>query len=75
MTLLMYLPDWKHAYPPPATHCLQVTSFHGGLAAALGPNIFTDIAFESTAGVYAPEGRRVYVSSASGSVFEIDYAT
>ncbi len=52
-----------------------MVSYHGGLAAALGPNIFTDLAFESTSGVYAPEGRRVFVASASGAIFEVDYAT
>ncbi len=46
----------------------------GGISAALGPNIFTDIAFECTSGAYAPhEHRRLYAASASGAVFEIDY--
>ncbi len=50
--------------------------YAGGLTAALGPNVFTDIAFESTVGVYSPsDARHVFVSSASGAVFEIDYAT
>lgn len=53
----------------------QVSAYMGGLSAALGPNVFTDIAFESSVGVYAPETRHVFVSSASGAVFEIDYGT
>ena len=51
----------------------QVTAYMGGITAALGPNIFTDIAFESTVGIYQPKDRRVFVSSASGAVFDIDY--
>ncbi|KAL6762256.1 WD40-repeat-containing domain protein, partial [Haematococcus lacustris] len=51
----------------------QVTTYKGVISAALGPNIFTDIAFESSAGVYSLDNRHVFVSSASGSVFEIDY--
>lgn len=58
-----------HAFLP-----TQVTTYAGGITAALGPNVFTDIAFESSVGVYAPETRHVFVSSASGAVFEIDYA-
>ncbi|KAJ9518454.1 hypothetical protein QJQ45_018495, partial [Haematococcus lacustris] len=50
-----------------------VTTYKGVISAALGPNIFTDIAFESSAGVYSLDNRHVFVSSASGSVFEIDY--
>lgn len=58
--------------PPPA----QITAYAGGISAALGPNIFTDLAFESTAGRYAPEdSRRLFASSAAGAVFEIDYNT
>ena len=57
----------------------QVTSFAAGATAALGPNIFTDIAFEPNINVPPTLGqrdlRRVFVSSASGAMFEIDYDT
>lgn len=60
---------------PPSTHT-QITTFAGAITAALGPNIFTDIAFENPTG-HAPPGtdvrRRLFVASASGAVFEIDY--
>ncbi len=56
------------------TRALQVTATSGGLAAALGPNVFTDIAFDSRTGLYgAAEGQLLYVSSASGALFQIDY--
>lgn len=51
----------------------RVTSFAGGLSAALGPNIFTDIAFEAGVGVYGAEAWKMYVSSASGALFQVDY--
>lgn len=53
----------------------RVTSFANGSSAALGPNIFTDIAFEGGVGVYRDELCRVYVSSAAGTVFEVNYKT
>ena len=53
----------------------RVTSFANGSSAALGPNIFTDIAFESGVGVYRDELCRVYVSSAAGTVFEVNFKT
>lgn len=40
---------------------------------ALGPNIFTDIAFEVGNSAQQLRGRTVYVSSAGGSVFQVDY--
>lgn len=69
-----------HNWYPGSALCLmvsapQVSGYMGGLSAALGPNVFTDIGFESSVGVYAPEERHVFVSSASGAVFEIDYGT
>ena len=54
----------------------QITACVGGISAALGPNIFTDIAFECTSGQFLPETqRRLYAASAAGAVFEIDYNT
>ncbi|GIL93850.1 hypothetical protein Vretimale_214 [Volvox reticuliferus] len=53
----------------------RVTSHVGGVSAALGPNIFTDIAFEAGVGVYGVDAFKVYVSSASGAVFQVDYTT
>ncbi|GLC33983.1 hypothetical protein PLESTB_000825300 [Pleodorina starrii] len=53
----------------------RVTSHAGGVSAALGPNIFTDIAFEAGVGVYGADAFKVYVSSASGAVFQVDYTT
>ncbi|KXZ51899.1 hypothetical protein GPECTOR_11g332 [Gonium pectorale] len=53
----------------------RVTSYTGGVSAALGPNIFTDIAFEAGVGVYGVDAFKVYVSTASGAVFQVDYTT
>ncbi|KAG2491091.1 hypothetical protein HYH03_010535 [Edaphochlamys debaryana] len=53
----------------------RVTSYAGGVSAALGPNIFTDIAFEAGVGVYGVDAFKFYVSSASGAVFQVDYTT
>ncbi|PNH08695.1 WD repeat domain-containing protein [Tetrabaena socialis] len=53
----------------------RVTSFGGGVSAALGPNIFTDIAFEAGVGVYSVDAFKVYVASASGALFQVDYTT
>ncbi|GFR42731.1 hypothetical protein Agub_g3650 [Astrephomene gubernaculifera] len=47
----------------------------GSVSAAAGPNIFTDIAFEAGVGVYGVDAFKVYVSSASGAVFVVDYTT
>ncbi len=38
---------------------VQVTSHAGGVSAALGPNIFTDIAFEAGVGVYGVDAFKV----------------
>jgi hypothetical protein len=55
---------------------LQARGVKGSIAAALGPNIFTDIAFEVGQSLYQLPGQRhVYVASASGAVFDIDYST
>ncbi|GAX72875.1 hypothetical protein CEUSTIGMA_g330.t1 [Chlamydomonas eustigma] len=54
----------------------KVTSYADGISAShLGPNIFTDIAFETGLSVHSGGPCRVYVSSASGAVFEINYRT
>ncbi|KAG2423007.1 hypothetical protein HXX76_015605 [Chlamydomonas incerta] len=53
----------------------RVTSFAGGVSAAVGPNIFTDIGFEAGVGVYGVDAFKVYVSSASGALFVVDYTT
>ncbi|KAG1677552.1 hypothetical protein FOA52_014450 [Chlamydomonas sp. UWO 241] len=53
----------------------RVTSYAGGISAAPGPNIFTDVAFECGGGMLASDVRRVFVSSASGAVFEINCNT
>lgn len=61
---------------PPGNHMgpgVQVTSYAGGVLAVLGPNVFTDIAYESGAGIYHSDNRHVYVASASGAVFAVNY--
>ena len=50
-----------------------MTSYSAGASAAAGPNIFTDIAFESGLGASGGGPSRVYVASASGALFEINY--
>lgn len=66
-------------YPLEYIHTLflhtQITSFAAGASAAPGPNIFTDVAFECGPEVLTADVRRVFVSSASGAVFEINYNT
>jgi hypothetical protein len=51
------------------------TQLRGTAAAstALGPNIFTDIAFEVGTSAQQLQGRHAYVSSAGGAVFQVDY--
>jgi hypothetical protein len=59
-----------------------LVSTAGGLAAALGPNVFTDLAFTGRpGGLYHPHGgggraassQLLLVVSASGALFQIDY--
>lgn len=45
--------------PPCFRPHFQVTSHAGGVSAALGPNIFTDIAFEAGVGVYGVDAFKV----------------
>jgi WD repeat-containing protein 90 len=44
-----------------------------GIAVSVGHDIFTDIVFEGGASVALLRTRHVYVSSVSGSVYQIDY--
>ncbi len=61
-------------------HCLQVPDKNGrikGTAAAsiaLGPNIFTDIAYEGGMAAGQLAGQHVWVASAAGAVFQVNYA-
>ena len=78
---------WDNGLPndlTPPDPSPQVTSYSAGASAASGPNIFTDVAFET--GVLGGSGGgaggtpgggpcRVFVSAASGAVFEINYHT
>lgn len=51
----------------------RVTAQPGSVAALLGPNIFTDIAFEGGASAFHLTTRHVFVASAAGAVFQINY--
>lgn len=55
---------------------MQVAAEPGSAAAAaalVGPTVFTDIAYETAGGAMPLEQRLVFVASASGSVFQINY--
>lgn len=43
------------------------------MTTALGPNLFTDIAYETGAAVRQLSSKHVFVSSAAGAVFQINY--
>jgi WD40 repeat protein len=51
----------------------KLTSVAGGMAVSVGHDIFTDIAYEGGANVSLLHTRHVYISSVSGSVYQIDY--
>ena len=50
-----------------------MTSIPGGAAVVVGHDIYTDLAFERGATSHDLVHRHVYVSSASGAVYQINY--
>lgn len=43
------------------------------VATALGPNLFTDIAYETGAAVSQLSSKHAFVASAAGAVFQVNY--
>lgn len=76
-------PMHTHKSAQPLLHCMidvQVTdgtrklaATASGMAVSVGHDIFTDLAFETGASVALLDTRRVFVSSVSGSIYQIDY--
>ena len=51
----------------------KLAAVSGGMAVAVGHDIFTDLAYEGGASVSLLQARHVFVAAVSGSVYQIDY--